>query len=217
MHWYLNFEVQNDVSVWGLSPQTPCLWVCILLNTPTVKSSYASADGIVVFQYQLPPRQVDSSLATYIKHFYISNWRPVTLPTSEDICGSIYFWHSRMHIASTTQLFLKLSGTDTPERKYLRHTCTHFNTHITDTIVHGYLLICSVVICSVLLRLQKWPLRCGCCDLRCTCVALSAKMSRASHRFLIVWAWAADTAKPVRSTSTSASCPALSHPGIPLG
>ena len=91
----------------------------------------------------------------------------------------------------------------------------HFNNiTLTENI---YLLICSIVVCPDCLRLQKRPLSRGCCDLRCTSIALLSKSSRALQRALMRWAWATDTAKPVRPKSSSASCPTLSQPGIPLG
>ena len=104
------------------------------------------------------------------------------------------------------------------ENTYCTYTYTHTLLYTcTGIVTCSYLLICSVVICPVLLRLQKQPLRHGCCDLRCTSVALLSNTSRASHRALICSAWAPDTARPDRLTRTSASCPTLSHPGIPLG
>lgn len=74
-----------------------------------------------------------SSLATYIKHFYTCNQRPVSLPALEDICSSGYLAQQDVYC------LVGLIGTDMPETKHLWHihtlhyTCTYTAVHTSSS------------------------------------------------------------------------------------
>ena len=60
--------------------------------------------------------------------------------------------------------------------RYARDKTPMAHTH---TSLHMYIHCCTYLL--ILLQLQKWPLRCGCYDLRCTSVALLSKLSKVSQ------------------------------------